>query len=120
MSRSLTHRRFGDDCSAWSIWMKTLFFRDLKVGRPGAAPLLRLDSGRDGVALEPGVHLIVAPNGRGKSTLLQTLAGVLPSLGGDVHLGDSVYRPGADSLYISEYLSFPKFIYPSEWIEFIS
>lgn len=100
--------------------MKTLLFRNLQIGRVRSQRLLDIDSKRDSVSLGPGIHLLVAPNGRGKTTLLQTLAGVLPPLGGDLHLGDSVLRPGTDTLYVSEYLSFPKFIYPGEWVEFMS
>src|SRR5690606_34715136 len=28
-------------------------------------------------------------------------------------------RPERDVLYVSEYLTFPKFIYPAEWIRFV-
>lgn len=100
--------------------MKTLSFLDTRVGRSPAAVLLELNSQADQVELKPGLSLIVAPNGRGKTTLLQTIAGVLPLRGGEFRLGDKKLLPERDVLYISEYLTFPKFIYPREWIEFVS
>lgn len=98
--------------------MKTLSFRELSVGRTRGKPLLELDSSRDGCRLGSGIHLIVAPNGYGKSTFLQTVAGVLPSLGGTVLADDRSFTPSADASYVSEYLTFPKFVYPGEWVDF--
>ena len=102
--------------------MKTVSFRNLKVGRPSTStPLLELDtSTQSALTLKPGLQILVAPNGHGKSTLFQTLAGTLPALGGEIRYGESRLNPSEDVLYISEYLTFPKFIYPSEWIEFLS
>lgn len=100
--------------------MRTLSFRDLKVGRSGGSVLLDIDSERDGVRLRPGLQLIVAPNGFGKTTFLQTVAGVLPAISGELRLDDQKLDPESEVLYVSEYLSFPKFIYPSEWIEFVA
>lgn len=64
----------------------------LDAGWPGDAPVLR------GLALEvaAGARVgIVGPNGAGKSTLFLTLAGVLPPLGGTVHVAGQPIRPGA-------------------------
>lgn len=98
--------------------MKTLSFDNLIIGRNAQTPLISLDSEKDGLVFEPGIHLIVAPNGRGKSTLFQTLSGILSPLEGRVRLGDRPLDSEKEVLYISEYLSFPKFIYPNEWIDF--
>lgn len=107
--------------------MKTLLFRDLKIGRRADRVLLDLDTVKDGVGFVPGLHLLVAPNGYGKTTLLQTLAGILPIQagearmeGGDLPAHGKKLEPEAEVLYVSEYLTFPKFIYPSEWIEFMA
>ncbi len=105
--------------------MKTLCFHSFKVGRANNL-LLEIDSQQDDITLVPGLNLVVAPNGYGKSTLLQTLAGVIKPLSGRISLLDSErnaeseYLPGRDALMISEYLTFPKFIFPDEWIEFMS
>lgn len=37
-----------------------------------------------GITAGPGLHLLVAPNGSGKTTLLRTLAGLSPTLAGQV------------------------------------
>lgn len=39
----------------------------------------------------PGLHLLVAPNGSGKTTLLRTLAGLSPTLHGQVKTGARVH-----------------------------
>ncbi len=100
--------------------MKTLSFRDLSVGWKKSEPLVRVDTARDGISLPSGVHLIVAPNGLGKTTFLQTLAGVRPALGGEAFLDGGPIASNRNVLYVSEYLAFPKFIYPEEWIEFVA
>lgn len=99
--------------------MKTLSFHDLKVGRPNQN-LLNMDTASQGISFQAGLNLIVAPNGYGKTTLLQTLAGVLKPQSGAFKIDDRTVRPEEDALYVSEYLSFPKFIKSSEWIEFIA
>jgi len=96
--------------------MKTLSFHNFNIGRKAHKLLLRLDA----QAWGPGLHVIVAPNGYGKTTLLQTIAGALPPLQGEVKVDGAKLDPERDVLYVSEYLTFPKFIYPSEWIEFMS
>lgn len=100
--------------------MKTLSFHDLQTGYRNHEPLLMLDSEKDGVTLKSGLNLLVAPNGFGKSTLLKTLSGKLPAIKGDARLEGHRVRPQQDVVYFSEYLSFPKFVYPAEWIEFVS
>ncbi len=49
-------------------------------GREGA---LRLASAKTDIELKTGRHLLLARNGRGKTTLLKTLAGLLPVMGGE-------------------------------------
>jgi ABC-2 type transport system ATP-binding protein len=95
--------------------MKTLSFDRFRAGRGGNA-LIDLDSKRDGLSLSSGLHVLVAPNGAGKSTWLQTLSGILPPLEGRALLDGQTLRPAEDLLAISEYLSFPKYILPTEWI----
>jgi Cu-processing system ATP-binding protein len=100
--------------------MKTLSFHNLKIGRPGSATLIEIDSTAHGIELKPGLTLLIAPNGYGKTSLLQTIAGVLPPQAGKVQIGPGPLNPRRDVLYVSEYLTFPKFIYPSEWIDFMA
>ncbi len=101
--------------------MKTVSFHDFAVGRKASQTLLELDTASQGIRLKPGLNLIVAPNGQGKTTFLQTLSGVLPPLHGTVRCDDErPLDPPKDLVYVSEYLTFPKFIFPPEWIEFAS
>lgn len=100
--------------------MKTLSFLDLRIGRKRNVELLRLDTSAQGIELSPGFHLIVAPNGYGKTTLFQTLAGITPALGGSALWDGKIMNAARRVLYVSEYLTFPKFIYPAEWIDFMS
>jgi ABC-type multidrug transport system ATPase subunit len=100
--------------------MKTISFRNLEIGRPSQAPLLLLDTEHDGICLKPGLNLLVAPNGYGKTTFLQTLAGVVKPKRGAALWQTGQLNAEQDLVYVSEYLTFPKFIYPSEWIEFAS
>lgn len=97
--------------------MKTLSFHNAKIGRNSASVLLELDSQGSDIEFKSGVHLLVAPNGYGKSTLLQTLAGAIPPVSGSIKLEQKQFHPETEMTYVSEYLQFPKFIYPSEWIE---
>ncbi len=99
--------------------MKTLSFHDLQVGR-GARALLELDTPTDSICLSSGLQLIVAPNGYGKTTLLQTIAGVLKPMKGEIRLEGKRLNVESDVVYVSEYLNFPKFVYPLEWVEFMA
>lgn len=89
-----------------------LSFRNLKIGRPSKEPLIEF-SGT--FSLKKGLHLLIAPNGFGKTTFMQTIAGLLPPLSGDV-LFDSRPPTEREVKYFSEYLFFPKWIRPSEWV----
>ncbi len=100
--------------------MKTLSFHNFKVGRKQKSLLLHLDTESQGIRFSSGLQIIIAPNGCGKTSLLQSIAGVLPMLSGETRLDGKKTRPEQEALYTSEYLTFPKFIYPSEWIEFVS
>jgi len=99
--------------------MKTLCFHDYRLNVQDRE-LLHLDtSSQPELAFGPGIHLILAPNGTGKSTLLRTLAGVARPARGSARWSDGAsWDPNHDALYVSEYLSFPKFVYPTEWISF--
>ena len=99
--------------------MKTLCFHDYRLSVK-ERELLVLDTGsQPELAFGPGIHLILAPNGTGKSTFLRTLAGsARPSRGRATWSDGSSWDASHDALYVSEYLSFPKFVYPTEWISF--
>lgn len=63
----------------------TLAARDLVCGWPGREPVVR----RLDLDVRPGRSVaVVGPSGTGKTTLLLTLAGLLPSRGGSLTLGD--------------------------------
>ena len=62
-------------------------------------PTLRLATAENEISLSPGRHLLLARNGRGKTTLLKTLAGLIPAVGGDFDVEGKVQ-------YIDEELRF--------------
>ena len=64
-------------------------------------PLAKVDRTDGDILLESGTHYLLARNGRGKTTLLRTLAGVLKPLGGD-------YRCGGRCQLLSEDLVFDR------------
>ncbi len=96
--------------------MKTLSFHDYRAGHSGAKPLFRLDSPSDGVTFGPGIHLLAAPNGTGKSTLFRTLAGLCDPLSGEARIDGSALVPSLRVHHVSEFLVFPKFLYGVEWV----
>ncbi|MBI4925688.1 MAG: ATP-binding cassette domain-containing protein [Bdellovibrio sp.] len=100
--------------------MKTLLFHNLKIGRNPKNALLEVDSKRDQLLFKSGLYLISAPNGYGKTSFLQTLGGLLLALEGEILFQQKQLIPELHALYFSEYLTVPKFIFPSEWIEFVS
>lgn len=100
--------------------MKTLSFLDYSIGWAAKSPLIEIDSARDGVKLKSGLHLVQAPNGLGKTTLLQTIAHRVPALRGQAVLDDRPLQAENDVHFVSEYLAFPKFVTVSEWIRFAS
>jgi len=63
--------------------------------------LARIDSDGGGIVLEGGTHYLLARNGRGKTTLLKTLAGVLRPL-------DGGYECEGRCQYLSEDLCFDR------------
>lgn len=60
---------------------------------------LRLAKAAEPIRLEPGRHLLLARNGRGKTTLLKTLASLIPALGGS-------YAIEGRTQYVDEELRF--------------
>lgn len=65
----------------------------------GDKTTLRLATADESVRLEPGRHLLLARNGRGKTTLLKTLAGLIPAVEGEFGVEGQVQ-------YIDEELRF--------------
>jgi ABC-type multidrug transport system ATPase subunit len=59
----------------------------------------RLAGAADEIELQPGRHLLLARNGRGKTTLLKTLAGLIPAIEGEFEMSGQVQ-------YIDEELRF--------------
>jgi ABC-type multidrug transport system ATPase subunit len=106
-----------DAAGWWRILMKTLSFPNgLVLGRSLKKALVEIPSDTH---LSPGLHAILAPNGVGKSTLLQTLAQKIPPLRGHAEWDRSQLLENQVQ-YVSEYLTFPKFIYPEEWVAFVA
>ena len=100
--------------------MKTLSFHNYSIGYKKNEILIELNSQQDEVSFKSGLNLIAAPNGFGKTAFLQTLSGIIPALKGDVVDDGKQLDIEKDILYVSEYLSFPKYIYPQEWVDFLS
>lgn len=100
--------------------MKTLSFRNLSLSRRKGVSLLEVDSERDGFEIRPGLTLLVAPNGYGKTTFLQTLGGLFRQSAGEIFWSGKSFAPDQHVLYVSEYLSFPHYIYPMEWVRFMA
>ncbi len=63
--------------------------------------LARISGNGDGILLEEGTHYLLARNGRGKTTLLKTLAGVIKPL-------DGGYQCVGRCQYLSEDLTFDR------------
>lgn len=49
----------------------------------GTTSSIPLATAENRIELKPGRHLLLARNGRGKTTLLKTIAGIIPSLSGE-------------------------------------
>ncbi len=71
----------------------TLSLRELVLPR-GVLDTLTIDFG-------PGVHLIVGPNGVGKTSLLNTIAGTLPARAGAVFLDDEPLAGRSDAVVLA-------------------
>jgi ABC-type multidrug transport system ATPase subunit len=68
---------------------KLQFSADFTIGY--GAPLART---REEIHLEPGTHYLIGRNGRGKTTLLRTVADCMPQLGGQLErCGSMRYNP---------------------------
>lgn len=63
-----------------------LHTRDLRIGYGGSKAPLVLTEGLSFALPEASLTAVVGVNGVGKSTLLRTLAGMQPALGGSVHI----------------------------------
>ncbi len=94
--------------------MKTLSFKNFKVARQSRL-FFDLDTEQDRVSFEPGLHLLLAPNGLGKSTFLQACSGLLADTQGDLFFDGRTVTPASSVFYLSEYLTLPKFITGEEW-----
>ena len=70
-----------------------LSLRELVLPR-GSIDSLTVDFG-------PGVHLIVGPNGVGKTSLLNTIAGTLPSRSGGIFLDDQPLTPRSAAVILA-------------------
>lgn len=75
----------------------------MEIGYEGARwrgrQAVRLAKATDAIHLEPGRHLLLARNGRGKTTLLKTLANLIPAMAG-------VFSVGGRRQYVDEELRF--------------
>jgi len=96
--------------------MKTLSFHNLSAGWNKKNILVDAQD----ISFQSGLQLLVAPNGFGKTTLFKTIAGMMTAVNGEVRLCERRLDTDKQSLYVSEYLNFPKFIYPDEWIDYVS
>ena len=93
-----------------------LSFHNFSVATESGNELLKLDTASQKFELPLGVHLLAAPNGMGKSTLFQRVAGIRKGSGSVKHKGQRI----EDCYYFSEYIRIPRYIYPMEWIDFLS
>lgn len=73
--------------------MPRLSLRHLVLAR-GSIASLTIDFG-------PGVHLIVGPNGVGKTSLLNTIAGTLPARSGGVFFDDQPMTPRSAAVVLA-------------------
>lgn len=96
--------------------MKTLLFRNFKITR-NQKLLIQIDTDQDQIRLCSGLNFLVAPNGYGKTSLLLELSGVVRPSSGEIMFGSGFLDSEKDVFYVSEYLTFPKFLYPEEWVE---
>lgn len=62
----------------------------------------RLASASNEISLTPGRHLLLARNGRGKTTLLKTIAKIIPALEGAVHSEGTIQFVDEDLRFDSE------------------
>ncbi len=69
---------------------------------------------------KPGIHWLVGANGSGKSTFLQTLAGLIEPLEGKALWNGQPLQPHATVAYLPEYLVHLSMIRPDEWISFVA
>lgn len=67
-----------------------------------AAPELSLATAGAPIDLRDGRHLLLARNGRGKTTLLKTIAGIIPSLAGSVRCEGTVQFVDEDLRFDAE------------------
>ena len=84
--------------------------KNLTIGYParkwrGEKKSVRLAEAANEITLENGRHLLLARNGRGKTTLLKTLAGLIPAYGGAFNVSGQVQ-------FIDEELRFDRELTP--------
>lgn len=68
----------------------------------GGEKEVRLAETEDTIKLTPGRHLLLARNGRGKTTLLKTVANIIPSLSGEIDCDGTVQFVDEDLRFDSE------------------
>lgn len=67
-----------------------------------AAPEVSLATAATRIDLQNGRHLLLARNGRGKTTLLKTIAGIIPSLDGEIRCEGTVQFVDEDLRFDAE------------------
>tara|TARA_R110000850_G_scaffold130654_3_gene251234 strand:- start:2238 stop:2927 length:690 start_codon:yes stop_codon:yes gene_type:complete len=78
----------------------TIGYRSRRFG--GAAKDINLATSSEAICLKPGRHLLLARNGRGKTTLLKTVAKIIPALKGSIQCAGTVQFVDEDLRFDSE------------------
>lgn len=93
----------SENCSEPSVTIPegvTIGYHGRKI--LGHSPETRLATAQSQISLSPGRHLLLARNGRGKTTLLKTIARIIPSLEGKIGCAGTVQFVDEDLRFDSE------------------